>query len=319
MTTLIGSLAVVLTAVMALPNTAIAWNIPGHMLSGAIAYQILRRESAVTIDTIKSILEKHPWHANQWRAQLEKLPSIDRDETLFMLAPRWADDIRTRDKAQHRGPWHYTDFPFKPNGQPASVITKPPAVVNILTAFAENERIAKNESNAETRAIAVTWLFHLVGDIHQPLHATQLFTTDYPNGDRGGNLICVRPSERRKPMDLHRFWDGVITSSSSTTRLINEATALRNRPEFAKLQLTELSSKGFESWAKEGFEIAVKIAYQNGALRGTPKGGRRDCSEVADAAILPTGYARIAGQIADRRIMLAGYRLADLLKRVLGN
>ena len=35
-------------------------------------------------------------------------------------------------------------------------------------------------------------------------------------------------------MDLHRFWDGVITSSSNLTRLRNEATALRNRQEFQR-------------------------------------------------------------------------------------
>jgi len=69
------------------------------------------------------------------------------------------------------------------------------------------------------------------------------------------------------------------------------------------------------SRAKESFEIAVKIAYQNGAVPGTPKGDRRECSELADANVLPTGYARVAGRIADRQIMLASWRLADLLKR----
>ena len=48
-------------------------------------------------------------------------------------------------------------------------------------------------------------------------------------------------------MGLHRFWDGVITSSSNLTRLRNEATALRNRQEFPRGQLTELASAGFES------------------------------------------------------------------------
>jgi hypothetical protein len=43
-------------------------------------------------------------------------------------------------------------------------------------------------------------------------------------------------------MDLHRFWDGVITSSSNLTRLRNEATALRNRLEFQRGQLAELAS-----------------------------------------------------------------------------
>jgi hypothetical protein len=62
-------------------------------------------------------------------------------------------------------------------------------------------------------------------------------------------------------MDLHRFWDGVIISSSNLTRLRNEATALRNRQEFQRGQLTELASSDFESWAKENYEIATKIAY----------------------------------------------------------
>jgi hypothetical protein len=48
-------------------------------------------------------------------------------------------------------------------------------------------------------------------------------------------------------IDLHRFWDGVITSSSNVTRLRNEATALRNRQEFQRSQLTELASTDFES------------------------------------------------------------------------
>ena len=50
---------------------------------------------------------------SRWREQLEKLPQLDRDEMLFMLAPRWADDIRIKDRSQHRGPWHYTNFPVQ--------------------------------------------------------------------------------------------------------------------------------------------------------------------------------------------------------------
>jgi hypothetical protein len=235
---------------------------------------------------------------------------------LCLTLPDWADDIRTRDKAQHRGPWHYIDWPFKPDGQPGSVQTKPPAAVNILTALAENERIAKTDTDPTRRAIALSWLFHLVGDIHQPLHSAQIFTTEYTNGDRGGNAICVRASQTGKPIDLHRFWDGLITSSQNVTTLRNEATALRNRPDFSKGQLTELARHDFDSWAKESVEIATKIAYQNGAVPGNPKITRGDCTEIANAAILPAGYVKLAVRIADRRIILAGYRLSDHLKRV---
>ena len=166
----------------------------------------------------------------------------------------------------------------KPEGQPASVKIREPEPVNILTALAENESLVKNGSgDLERRAIALAWLFHLLGDIHQPLHTAQLFTTDYPNGDRGGNEICIRATQAGQPMDLHRFWDGVITSSSNLTPLRNEATALRNRQEFQRSQLTELGNAHFESWAKESFEIATRFAYRNDGRIGIPKGGNKDC------------------------------------------
>ena len=103
------------------------------------------------------------------------------------------------------------------------------------------------------------------------------------------------------------------------TRLRNAATEMRNRPGFAKSQLTELLSTKAEGWAKESFEIATKIAYRNGGLTGSPRGGNKDCTTVAAAPTLPVGYVSIARRIADRRIILAGYWLADLLTQVLGS
>lgn len=294
------------------PCGAVAWNIPGHMLSGSIAYQILRQESASSVEKVTAVLERHPWYERQWKDQLEKAQSIDRVEYLFMLAPRWADDIRTKDRAEHRGPWHYINYPFAPTGQ----ATRPPEPANILTALAENERMARNGADHERRAIALTWLLHLVGDVHQPLHTAQLFSTGYPDGDRGGNLTCVRPSDSGKPTDLHRFWDGVITSSNNVSQLRKRATALLSRQEFSRSQLAELGSTSYESWAKESFQVATTIAYRNGAVPGTPKGSAKDCRDVGGVKVLPNGYARTAGRIADRRITMAGYRLADLLRRM---
>jgi S1/P1 Nuclease len=162
----------------------------------------------------------------------------------------------------------------------------------------------KNESDPERKAIALAWLFHLFGDIHQPLHTAQLFTVKYSQGDRGGNEICVRVTQAGQPMDLHSFWDAVITSSQNLTRLRNEATALRNRQEFQRSQLTELASTDFTSWAKESFEIATKIAYGNGGRIGISKGGTPDCTMVATAPVLPPGYVVSASRIADRRMIL---------------
>src|SRR5262245_8082601 len=103
-------------------------------------------------------------------------------------------------------------------------------------------------------------------------------------------------------MDLHRLWDGVITSSQNLTRLRNEATALRNRQEFQRGHLTELSSTDFDSWTKESFEIATKIAYRDGGRIGIPKAGALDRAMVT-APVLPVGYVVNASRIADRRVI----------------
>ena len=115
---LIASVLLLILAVLPLP--ANAWNIPGHMLSGAITYQVLRQENPPTIEKVKVVLERHPWYANQWQARLQDAPVSERDLVLFMQATRWPDDIRSNDKAQNRPPWHFINFPFKPDGQPPS-------------------------------------------------------------------------------------------------------------------------------------------------------------------------------------------------------
>src|SRR5262245_58040573 len=83
-----------------------------------------------------------------------------------MQAARWADDIRIRDKQHHRALWHYINWRFKPEIQPTSLQNKDPESVNILTTMVENQRIMASENDRERKAIALAWLFHLVGDIH---------------------------------------------------------------------------------------------------------------------------------------------------------
>src|ERR1044071_5111538 len=87
-----------------------------------------------------------------------------------------------------------------------------------------------------------------------------------PKGDRGGGDSRVRVAQDRAPLSLHRLWDGLITSSNNVRTLRNMANELRKR--FPRTSMTELATDESEAWAKESFEIATKIAYQNGALRG---------------------------------------------------
>ena len=57
---LVASLVLLTLAVLPLP--ALVWNVPGHMLSAAIAYEVLSEESPQSIEKVKTLLEKHPWY-----------------------------------------------------------------------------------------------------------------------------------------------------------------------------------------------------------------------------------------------------------------
>jgi hypothetical protein len=116
------------------------------------------------------------------------------------------------------------------------------------------------------------------------------------------------------PIELHRLWDGIITSSENINRIRNIASDLLRR--FSSSTFRELDHPEPEAWAKESYEIAVKIAYENGSLRGRPKGQAKDCRAVNAITYLRNGYAAEARLIANRRVYLAGYRLADLLRTV---
>src|SRR5258708_5991933 len=117
---------IAMISVVLFPSSASAWNTSTHMITGAIAYRILENGSPRTVSVIKTLLEKHPWYADRWRADLEKLPESERGEMLFMVAARWADDIRMQGKLQREARWHYINFPFKPTGEPEDIKPLPP-------------------------------------------------------------------------------------------------------------------------------------------------------------------------------------------------
>jgi len=66
---LTARIALFVSVLIALPFNAFAWNIPGHMLSGAIAYQILQQENPSTIPIVRSVLEKNLWYETRWKSQ----------------------------------------------------------------------------------------------------------------------------------------------------------------------------------------------------------------------------------------------------------
>jgi hypothetical protein len=222
-----------------------------------------------------------------------------------MLAARWPDDIRGDSGFDHPL-WHYIDYPYRPPGQPASVAALPPAAENIVTGFQQNVAVVQGSAADDQKAVALCWIFHLIGDSHQPLHAAMLFTTLFPQGDRGGNLLYVRPDPAKPATEnLHAYWDNLLGREDRYNAARERAAGLENAHPRASLR--ELSDPHFEDWVqRESFRLAVSTVYRKGKLSASadPKLG----------ASLPRNYHAVALLLAERSVALAGYRLADFLR-----
>jgi hypothetical protein len=289
-------------------GAAQAWNKPGHMTVGAIAYYELKQKDPVALAAVINMLKNNSWYQTKWLPALNQIQDNDPDKEglyLFMWAARWPDDVRGT--PLHCEKCHYINYPFKPAGQPNSVVAHAPDPQNILAAFISFSN-GVQQGTAAKRAEALCWIFHLVGDVHQPLHTTALFTTMFPQGDRGGTIFFIRANEDSPTQSLHSFWDEQIITSERFSLVRARARALLARSDLQRNQLTELSETHFDKWGSvESFNAAKRFGYLNGALKGS--------TDPGDGEFLPEHYANDAKGIAERRAVAAGYRLADLLSQ----
>jgi hypothetical protein len=284
-----------------------AWNRAGHMVTGAVAYQSLKQSNPETLTKVLAILKSHPDYRSRWAEWTEKVAPGDRDLVIVMLAARWPDDIRETDL--DRPTHHYISRPFKPDGVPDSIRPFPPADENITFAFRQNLEVLRSDKPDVEKAVALCWLFHLVGDVHQPLHTCTLYSERFPKSDRGGTIFFIKADPNGETISLHQLWDGLVIGSERVQETKNQATALR--ATFPKATLDEIAEEftatDFQKWIDdEGFPIAVKESYLDGKLDG----GITKESAVA----LPEGYIKAGKAIAERRMALAGFRLAEVLK-----
>ena len=296
---LIAAVAVVLAA-----GSAPAWNRAGHMVMAAITFDELQHSAPATIARVGAILRQHPQYESRWQPQLAAMSEEHQSRFLFMLAARWPDDIRG-DKTFDHPAWHYIDYPYKPKGQPDSVHESTPAADNLVEAFRQNIAVVQGSAPDDQKAVALCWIFHLLGDAHQPLHTVSLFTTEFPEGDRGGNLFFIRPRpSRAATQNLHAYWDGILSSDDhyDPVRIFaNEIESSHHRVSSKKSAESQ-----FQKWTLQSFDLAVSTAYRKGKLKistdknaGTP---------------LPHAYHASAERLAERQVTLAGDRLADFLR-----
>jgi S1/P1 nuclease len=302
--------AFLLCTLTAIPP-AHAWNGTGHMMVAAIGYDLLTPQAKAEVNRL---LRMNPDY-QKWIAGAGER---DRNEIVFVMASTWPDVIKSRqdytgdaiassgedasrnigyvDKLQHRY-WHTVHVPFSADGSPSEEPPAPNALTQI-TAFRSALSLASTSDNV--KSYDLVWLLHLVGDVHQPLHAISRFTHADPNGDDAGNaeMVCIANCDGNV-LRLHAYWDDLLGPEGSAEAAIAAANKIPQAPG------SEAAAADEGVWIHESFELAKRYAY------ASPVGdGNGPYALTAD-------YEVAAARITQQRIALAGARLANLLNSVL--
>jgi hypothetical protein len=295
-------LVVLVSMILVIPSLAHAWNYTGHRVIASIAYRQLDDQ---TRRKIAERLEKHPAYADLWANRATNGPNGVLN--LFWNASVFPDDARSEAWKRFNRPMaHYVNYRIL--GDQGNKVEPPVEGENILNSYAAHlKQIQDPRTSDEDRALHLSWVFHQAGDIHQPLHAVARFSKALPEGDRGGNEVKV-PNPRNAGEyggNLHAYWDdlpGTDDDPAGVERLADELVRDYPRESFAD----DLKKTNIRDWAEDSVRLALEAVYH-----GLDP-------ETTTFAELPLGYEADAKRVARRRAALAGYRLAEELKRLLG-
>ena len=281
-----------------LGSPAAAWTRPGHMVTAAIAYDDLAAHDPKVLDRVLELLAAHP-DKGPFEVAIGRATGEAKARRLFLEMARWPDDIRGG--AYDHPTWHYA---MKPVVDPAAPPPRPPGQGlqgDAYEAFALNVRLAADPRAAPSeRAVALCWVFHLMGDIHQPLHNAQLFSAAFPEGDHGGSQTVIDP-QTGLDITLHWFWDDSVNRLGEPDPAVARGHALEAalpRAGFPELAAPATPDR-FPAWGAESYDLARTLAYRPDRL---------------DGKRLNPAYVAQATAVAERRVALAGYRLADVLR-----
>jgi hypothetical protein len=300
------------------------WINTGHKVVALIAWEDLTPKTKAAIT---DLLKQHP------RYQQDLLLDAPADETpdeqartAFATAATWPDMVRSQNNPMHAAynhpAWHYIDIPFTTGGAQAN--ERPPegpGPHNIVEALTQCTADLKNPAKSPAeKAVDICWVEHLIGDIHQPLHAASLYSPQFPNGDQGGNAEVIEktPPYPDSTEKLHLLWDSLPGDFASEELDRFEAQGLRADRHYSRESMKDLlTTTGFMDWAKESHKLAIEDAYLDGKLETaaapTRRGGGGNATQTPGA---PPGYLEKAEHVAMHQVTLAGYRLADELNGI---
>ena len=317
----------------AISSSAHAWDHPGHMTTANVAYSEVSRTRPDLIEKIGLLFMAHPGAAPFWVAAgaAKGKEGIRRK---FVECARWADDVKfsTDDRPTwHTARWAIVAKDAPGNAREAAAAREGKPAGQALEALKLAFRTLSNpESNPKERALALCWAFHIIGDIHQPMHVSDLFSKDFPTGNVAATTSYVEDPITKKPMPLHVLWDTNalrVPSLAAVESYTKHLLAKHPRSSLPELKDHPVGDpNAFEEWAKESHHVALDWAYDLETLPDPNKDQDADElmknmvnfiltgeSHVKQAPKLPAGYWEKLQLTAGRRIALAGYRIADLI------
>lgn len=274
---------------------ALAWGDEGHEVIGLIAKQYL---DAGVLSKIKGLLAADGSHLT--------LKDIANEAT-------WADKYRdsdrnsTRKRYEKTHDWHFVDLelgsadltsacfgrPPLPAGTKASNGPAHDCVVDKIEEF--SAELGDPATTVLERRRALQFLLHFVGDVHQPLHASD-------DHDQGGNLKLV--SGGGIPAgNLHHDWD-----TEFVKKLGPDAPAIAQTlvGAISDADRSHWSSGTADDWARESYTVGRRHAF-----------GKLPPPDSAGHYILTPAYVDDATQIVAQQLSKAGVRLAFVLNQAL--
>jgi nuclease S1 len=320
-----------------LPAPAMAWGRKGHSIVARIATKHLSQKTQTAIlDLLKSDPDDRGHCAD--KTSLE--------DRMACIAP-WADDVRGDSQYGNTGPFHFVNIPIYLAKSQRHYIESRDCKNGdcIVQAIAKYRGILADQSKSPAeRAIALKFIVHFVGDLHQPLHTAKDHDRDAANkenngkitdnGDQGGNLKLVtwlgQGSYPYGCLNLHSVWDdGMISTKNKDD--VTYADALNGAIDAQNLSAIQ---KGTAiDWANEAFDLAVAHTYKlpkptagDAVCQVKVADNKKECAkydaqackgaEVHHRYNLGQDYNDSNLPIVESQLKSAGLRLAKLLSDI---
>lgn len=248
------------------PLASFAWGPNGHRIVGEIAYRHLTPKAKQAVD---AILAK------------QKLALIS----------NWPDFIKsdTTGKYEKMSTWHYIDAPAAADETVFINYLKAAKEDNAYNKEADFIKTLKDpKSTKAEKLFALTFLTHVIGDVHQPLHVGS------SEEGSGGNKISV--TWNNNPTNLHSVWDEKlidfqVLSYTEYSNALDTATAK---------DIAAIQKGSYVDWMYESHLLANDIL-----------------AEVKSGDKLNTfryNYQHVA--IMNRQLLKGGLRLAGVLNEI---